>query len=82
MTVQSYISRFLSHTNDKAVVCSFMNSQGEYINVITHILSCMLQGKTICHIWLLVIVRQLLVIVRLLLLLLSRFSHVGLCATP
>ena len=82
MTVQSYISRFLSRANDKAVVCSFMNSQGEYISVITHILSCMLQGKTICHIWLLVIVRRLLVIVRLLLLLLSRFSRVGLCATP
>lgn len=31
MTVQSYISIFLSHTNDKAAVCTFMNSQGEYI---------------------------------------------------
>lgn len=34
------------YTNDKAAVCSFMYSQGEYISVITHTLSCMLQGKT------------------------------------
>ena len=58
MTVQSYISSFLSHTNDQAAVCSLMNPQGEYISVIPHILSCMLWGKTICHIWLLVIGRQ------------------------
>ena len=29
MTVQSYISSFLSHTNDQAAVCSLMNPQGE-----------------------------------------------------